>query len=175
MNINMRIKTVLLVSACLVTLAACENAKQELGIERTSPDEFAVVRRAPLAMPPDYALRPPRPGAARPQEQASTDQAETTVFGGTNTNKTKSGSGEQALLQQAGADAARPNIRQIVDRETAATAPAKQPAVKKLLGLGKAAQPAASVVDAKAESDRLKQNAAAGKPVTAGQTPAKEQ
>jgi len=38
-------------------------------------DEFAVVTKAPLIMPPDYNLRPPRPGAARPQEQSERQQA----------------------------------------------------------------------------------------------------
>ena len=33
-----------------------------------APDEFRVVRKAPLTIPPDYNLRPPAPGEARPQE-----------------------------------------------------------------------------------------------------------
>ena len=39
---------------------------------KRSPDEFAVVRRAPLILPPDYGLRPPRPGETGP---ASTPRA----------------------------------------------------------------------------------------------------
>jgi hypothetical protein len=32
------------------------------------PDEFEVVQRAPLTIPPDFDLRPPKPGSPRPQE-----------------------------------------------------------------------------------------------------------
>jgi hypothetical protein len=42
---------------------------------RTGPDEFGVVTRAPLSQPPDYALRPPRAGAERPNEVSPRDQA----------------------------------------------------------------------------------------------------
>ncbi len=171
----MRLKTFILLGSCALTLTACGSVKQQLGIERKAPDEFAVVKRAPLALPPDFDLRPPRPGAPRPQEKSTTEQAEETVFGGDVATDTAPGTGEQALLQQAGADNARPNIRQIVDRDAAAMPPAQQTAVKKILNIGKTQPAAASVVDAKAEAERLKKNAAAGKPVTAGETPAKVQ
>ena len=45
--------------------------KKAIGLEKTSPDEFAVESRAPLEMPPDFDLRPPQPGASRPQEKSS--------------------------------------------------------------------------------------------------------
>ena len=35
------------------------------------PDEFAVESRAPLTVPPDFDLRPPEPGAPRPQEKTA--------------------------------------------------------------------------------------------------------
>jgi hypothetical protein len=49
--------------------------KRAIGLERTSPDEFAVESRAPLTMPPDFELRPPQPGAARPQEKSAGQEA----------------------------------------------------------------------------------------------------
>ena len=36
------------------------------GANHVRPDEFAVGRQAPLMIPPDFALTPPRPGAAVP-------------------------------------------------------------------------------------------------------------
>lgn len=50
-----------LVGAVLVTaVAGCDTTVQEqLGLGKRAPDEFQVVRRAPLVVPPDYALRPP--------------------------------------------------------------------------------------------------------------------
>ena len=50
-------------------LAACslQAARQTLGIEKQSPDEYLVVERAPLSLPPNFDLRPPTPGAAQAQ------------------------------------------------------------------------------------------------------------
>src|SRR5207253_2815772 len=65
-------------SACLVVgllLPGCSDFKRTIGIEKTSPDEFAVESRAPLTIPPDFDLRPPQPGASRPQEKSSGQQA----------------------------------------------------------------------------------------------------
>lgn len=65
----------------LLLVAGCGggNWKQAVGIEPTSPDEFAVESRAPLTMPPDYNLRPPEPGAARPQERNVASKAQGVV------------------------------------------------------------------------------------------------
>ncbi len=46
--------------AALSLLVACSGSvQQKLGLERRVPDEFQVVRRAPLTLPPDFTLRPP--------------------------------------------------------------------------------------------------------------------
>ena len=73
----------ILAGSAALLLTGCSGAKEQLGLTRSAPDEFAVVKRAPLEMPPDYALRPPRPGATRPQEQATAEQAREAVFGQT--------------------------------------------------------------------------------------------
>ena len=92
--------------AVLIVLgtAGCGDTRKALGFEKNPPDEFQVISRAPLSMPPDFALRPPDPGAPRPQEQSPREQAQTVVFGsGGTTTYTGDGSpGEAALLQQAG-------------------------------------------------------------------------
>jgi hypothetical protein len=61
-------------------------------------DEFAVQRRAPLVVPPDFALVPPKPGAPRPQEADSSTQALQALFGG----PAQRSDGENALLNAAG-------------------------------------------------------------------------
>ncbi len=85
------------------SLAACGHS----GFDRARPDEFAVARQAPLIIPPDFSLVPPKPGAAR--VQAQTGQAETldALFGG---NAGRS-SAETATLTQAGGDVADPGVR----------------------------------------------------------------
>jgi hypothetical protein len=60
-------------------LAGCTDFKKAIGLEQTLPDEFAVESRAPLTIPPDFELRPPQPGAPRPQEQRADQQAKETI------------------------------------------------------------------------------------------------
>jgi hypothetical protein len=70
---------VMLAVACLAgaaLLSACSDFKQMIGLDPTMPDEFAVDSRAPLTIPPDFNLRPPEPGAPRPQEESTEKQAE---------------------------------------------------------------------------------------------------
>jgi len=159
-------------------LAGCGNAKEELGLTRKPPDEFAVVKRAPLAMPPDYTLRPPQPGAPRPQEANVQEEARTVVFGASEQQeKPEPTDAESFILQQTGGDQADPSIRQAVDKETAKTGSKKKPVAEKLLGwtgYGDGGEADASVVDSAAEAERLRKNIEEGKPVTEGETPTKE-
>ena len=55
-----------------IALSGCSDVKHAFGLEKTVPDEFDVVANAPLAIPPDFNLRPPRPGA-RPSQAVPTD------------------------------------------------------------------------------------------------------
>jgi hypothetical protein len=73
---------VTLTTMCLAgasLIAGCTDLKKSIGLEQTLPDEFAVESRAPLTIPPDFDLRPPQPGALRPQEQSSDQQAKQTI------------------------------------------------------------------------------------------------
>ena len=70
--------TPLLTVACLcasLVLPGCTDLRRAVGMDRVGPDEFAVESRAPLTIPPEFELRPPQPGAARPQEVTAADKA----------------------------------------------------------------------------------------------------
>ena len=154
-----------------VSLSACSDARRALGYDKAPPDEFSVIARAPLSQPPDYNLRPPVPGAPRPQEGTSTDQARAALTPGKNApatapNGTK---GEQVLLSKAGADKVNPNIRRTVNEETTQMVEADDHFVDRLMFWQDKAPPG-DVVNAGAESKRLKDNAAYGKSATEGQT-----
>jgi hypothetical protein len=92
--------------ACVVLLSGCGKR----GYDRARPDEFAVARQAPLVIPPDYALVPPQPGAARPQDNANTAQTLQALFGG---NAQRSAA-ENGVVSQAGGDVADTGIRSSV-------------------------------------------------------------
>lgn len=59
----------------LLLLSGCSGFRQAIGLDRTGPDEFAVESRAPLTIPPEFDLRPPTPGAPRPQEVTAAERA----------------------------------------------------------------------------------------------------
>ncbi|MCB1782453.1 MAG: DUF3035 domain-containing protein [Alphaproteobacteria bacterium] len=165
-------------AVCTVLLSGCSGVKKQLGLEKSAPDEFMVIKHAPLAMPPGMALPPPTPGAPRPQEQAPIVQAEQAVFGTEASVKEvhEKSSGEDAFLRQAGAAQTDPSIRATIDRETEELNQRNKPVSEKLLGIGgKTYVPPASVVDPKAEVERLKKNKEEGKPVTEGETPSVEE
>ena len=172
---KLRLAPVLALLCGGLALGACEGVKEQLGLNKQSPDEFRVVSRAPLTIPPEFSLRPPRPGAPRPQEGTPTQQAKTAVFRvdqpqGVQVSSAGRSSGEAALLNAAGADDAEPNIREIVERETLELNDESETFIDTLVFWRDQAPPG-DVVDAQAEADRLRENAALGRPVTEGETP----
>jgi hypothetical protein len=77
------------------------------GFDRARPDEFAVARQAPLVIPPDFALVPPQPGAARTQGANPQAQALDALFG----TAPRSASEAAVIDQAGGAGAVAPGIR----------------------------------------------------------------
>jgi hypothetical protein len=139
-----RVRSSLLLVAALgaaaLPLAGCDSFNRAIGKTRVIPDEFQVVSNAPLAIPPDYALRPPRVGNG-PEQQSTTEQAKETVFRAGDTSsdaavaapaKTMS-PGQQDLLKQAGALNAPADIRQTVDADPTEGVPFDRGLVDKLL------------------------------------------
>jgi hypothetical protein len=166
-------------------VAGCSSTKEMLGLTKRSPDEFQVVSRAPLSMPPDYSLRPPTPGAARPQEGTTTQQAQQIVTGdrptstlqpdqipsiGEGESTSAESAGESAFLQSASITGIDPNIRKIVNEETTADQDASQTFLDDLI-FWRAPEPYGTVVDPVAEQKRLQENQALGQPTDAGETP----
>jgi hypothetical protein len=144
------------------------------------PNEFAVVTRAPLALPPNYGLRPPRPGAARPNEISPRDDAQSKLLrnlGGQshrsavkeNKNNKKFTSGEFALLKRAEALDADPSIRHIVERESGRIR--EDDSLVDSLVFWRDKTNSKTLVEPNEESKRLRDNAALGKSPTEGTTP----
>jgi hypothetical protein len=96
-------------------LSGCQSASKALGMSKVVPDEFRVVTKAPLVVPPDYALRPPAPGEPRPQELQPESAARAALLG-YRQGEIRS-EGEKILVARAGADKADPLVRFVVDDE----------------------------------------------------------
>ncbi|GAB5470673.1 MAG: DUF3035 domain-containing protein [Rhodospirillales bacterium] len=164
-----------LLGLTVLGLGACQQIREDIGIDKTSPDEFRVIANAPLAIPPDYNLRPPAPGAARPQEATPTEQARVAVFGPQGriepgADPTQAPTGDQSFLDAAGAEQVPANIRQVVDGETQQINASNVDFIDSLI-FWKPAAPTGSVVDASSEADRIRETQALGQPVTTGDTP----
>ena len=65
------------------------------------PNEFEVVGRAPLIIPPEADLRPPRPGEPRPQDIDPNNRAVNVLFPEVDKKPPIPSKGEQQLLSQA--------------------------------------------------------------------------
>ena len=110
-----RVITVAIVAAAALGVTACQSTRQALGMTKVTPDEFRVVAKAPLVVPPDYALRPPTPGEPRPDELQPESAARQALLG-QRQNMARS-EGEKLLTAKAGADKADPLARYVVDDE----------------------------------------------------------
>ncbi len=176
-------------SRCLVILLAillpgmalpsCTGIKEQLGLTKSAPDEFTVVTKAPLIIPPDFTLRPPRPGASGPQDVQAREQARRALVGAvedqsrtapeTAARPTHSRA-ETVFLKKAGTDKADPQIRTVIRRETLALAEKDSSFIRRLMFWrdGSGEEP---VVDAKKEAERLREAVAKGEPPAESEVP----
>ena len=166
-------------------LSGCSDTRKALGIDKAPPDEFTVVAGAPLTMPPDFSLRPPRSPSDKPPSETAAQAGRQTVFrvasnqpapatvaaAKVGTNGVPLSAGEQALIAKAGAGAADPSIRQQVDKETTQLNTDSSGGFVDSLLFWRDPPTPGEAVDAQRESQRLRENAALGKPTTAGDTP----
>lgn len=183
----------LLTAVCLGMLSACSGSsvKDTLGISRSAPDEFRVVSRPPLSVPPQFNLRPPGNAADSPILKSADKEAQSLVLGASDDGNTftlqpadtavipvKAGKekpknaaspAESVLLQKAGAGQADPTVRQRLAEDRAPAAEAEEEAPWWQIWSDKDKKE--PMVNAKGEAERIKQNAKEGKPVTEGETP----
>lgn len=162
------------VSVCgLLALAACNgnDLTRTFGLTRDAPDEFTVTTRAPLSMPPDLTTVPtPQPGEMRPQEltQEQAAQAVLSPDSVLRQQDAQSSPGQQALVAAAGPPAPG-DIRTRVDGESQLDRPGQR--FTDRLMFWRSPPPPGTVVDAKRESQRLRQDAALGQSPESGDTP----
>ena len=110
--------------ALTLSLSACDTLRREAGLTKQAPDEFAVVTKAPLIIPPNFNLRPPAPGAPPLNQEEPTDSAQAALFNGADPATIAAGMGnnvslgERMLLANAGAQNTDPGIRAELDADS---------------------------------------------------------
>ena len=162
-----------LAAGSLLTLAGCGDTSlaRTFGLVRDAPDEFTVATQAPLSMPPDFNLRPPRPGVLRPQQRLERDQAEEALVPQLALSGPATGApsrGQAALISESG-PAASPDVRQKVDQD-AKLEQASESFLDRVLTWRKT-DTRNIEVDPERENQRLRQNAALGQSTETGATP----
>lgn len=165
-------------------VSGCDTLREQAGLTKQRPDEFAVVTKAPLTLPPDFKLRPPRPGEKRPQEKQPAAVARAALIGKAGTSmvgtgdlnsrtapgiNSKTSVGEAALLRQAGASNASKEIRNIVNKENAVLSSKDNTFAKRLMFWKQSA--GGVVVDASKEARRIREVEATGQKYNEGKVP----
>ncbi|WP_135212478.1 DUF3035 domain-containing protein [Vitreimonas flagellata] len=147
------------------TASGCASLSRAVGATRSSPDEFRVVTQAPLTLPPDYNLRPPRPGDPRPSELQPSEEARAALFG--ETTGAAASQGERQLVAGAGATTADATIRDTIDFESQGVVRRNEGFVDRLISFGGSSAPVAAPLNAEEEAARL-QDEEATRRVTGG-------
>tara|TARA_Y100001960_G_C14759451_1_gene873170 strand:- start:1118 stop:1708 length:591 start_codon:yes stop_codon:yes gene_type:complete len=158
----------------MLLLTACDGIKTQIGLAKSAPDEFTVVTKAPLIIPPDFTLRPPSPGAPDLQEVQVREEARRALLrtgrvqsdanagsDADNVTQPDRSRAEAYFLKDAGADKADPEIREVIRRETLALVEKDSSFTRRLMfwrgGIGDE-----SLVDAEKEAERLREEAMKG-------------
>ncbi len=169
----MRYLPIAIMLVAAVSLTGCDRTRRTLGLNKTVPDEFAVATPAPLAIPPDFNLRPPAPGSERTEEATPAEAGRAVLLGRARLQDYQRRGftgGETAILGHAGADAVLPDIRTTLSKEVSTFAPEDRAFTDRLL-FWREGGAGGAVLDPAAEMKRLNQNAAEGKKPNEGASP----
>ena len=87
-----------------------------LGTDKLPPDEFTILTKPNLIIPPEYNLRPPAEGEVRPTPQQPSRELQALLFNNSNSADDFS---QSEINLMTGADVAEsvPNIKEVLDSE----------------------------------------------------------
>ncbi|MED5323940.1 MAG: DUF3035 domain-containing protein [Pseudomonadota bacterium] len=112
----------LTLGACLILAACGDDASDAFGYGKSAPDEFTVISRPPLILPPDYNLRPPGSGTTRTAIPKPTEVAKILVLGKDAVTAEKNTAAEDKLLENAAtAQPTGDSIRETIENERTGT------------------------------------------------------
>jgi len=168
-------RAVACVALLAVALSACGGVREQLGFVVEAPNEFNVVTRAPLQMPPTLDELPePDPGKPRPVELQPSEQAQVALFGRV-LGDGRLSTGEEILVAEATAAALAeseqieidPDIRGIVDDEHIYILN-DSTWLEDINPVTDRGDPTEVLIDVAKERERLQTNAALGLPANHG-------
>jgi len=96
-----------------LAMSGCSSATKALGLTKQAPNEFNILTKAPLIVPPEYNLKPPRIGESSAENNYSQKAARDALIG--DIDETEPTRGEIALMAKAGVGRANQEIRVEID------------------------------------------------------------
>lgn len=153
----------LVMLAGMLGLTACGNVDDAINLRKLPPDEFQVVFRPPLTLPPDFSLRP-RPGEGGGNGSQDSSQIDISAQGLSDALLTDKKRGDASAFDTLfGTDEIEPDIRQRIDAETLGIQIDQRLPINVLFGGVPEVGPE---LDAEAEATRIRQAIKDGKPLT---------
>jgi len=137
-------------------IAGCDQTKEVLGLKRERPDEFQVLDRRPLSVPPGYGLRPPLPGQKGVSEHTPREDAQALLLGKEQeeasidpSHHDKSAT-EAEILQKAQTEKKDEKIREKLANEVESN----KPSIGEKMAFWKKSKPKGDVIDSKTENKK---------------------
>lgn len=170
------------IALCMLPGCGGGDVKETLGLNRVAPDEFRVVARPPLTVPPEFSLLPPSIDATPPGKIPTAQHARDLVLGEGDgesmataspqetSSRPMPDSADHRFLERAGVAQADPDIRkELVEARVSKQLKEEDESWWDILSTEP--KPKDPTVNAAEESERINENQDAGKPVTEGETP----
>lgn len=162
-----------------ILLIGCSSARDIVGLGKQSPDEFEVVTRAPLSLPPDYGLRVPIPNISRTQEKSVKDSADDLISSRGSSSRQKlsrrnrlgaTSPAEDAILGRAQARSSDDSIRAKLSSDNKTISGTDKKLIDKIIFWQGAEKPGA-ILDPEKESKRINDLKSDGKTIANGDVP----
>jgi predicted small secreted protein len=170
------LRAALVVAVAAMALTGCDTLRDAAGMDKSAPDEFAVTTKAPLVIPPDYNLQPPRPGAVPTNQVDPTESAENALFGNDPATIAAQlpntfSETEKMLLANAKVQSIDPQIHQNLASDYKNTVASDDSFTKDLLFWQKPKTDEGQPLDADQEAKRINQKQAGQAPTAPGNPP----
>ena len=162
-----------------ILLIGCSSARDIVGLGKQSPDEFEVVTKAPLSLPPDYGLRVPIPNISRTQEKSVRDSADDLISSRGSSSRQKlsrknrlgaTSPAEDAILGRAQARSSDGSIRAKLSSDNKTISGTDKKLIDKIIFWQGAEKPGA-ILDPEKESKRINDLKSDGKTIANGDVP----
>ena len=163
LRLSSRTLTISLLSGVLLICSACSDFRRAIGTEKSSPDEFEVVVRPPLSLPPQFGARPSGEETTSAAVAASNAKDRSTVL---LNGRTANAQGYEDIFAF---DQIEDGIRTKVDEETAGIRFERRLPLQIVFGGLPNVGP---IVDKMAEDARIRRNEIQKRAITEGATPA---